>query len=330
MFNNSVQKFVNRAFQMTVDTTKAGSASDTMIIPTTGTDPYDCTVDWGDGNTIDYTGLAPTLEHTYDIEGEYTISITGTFPRVFFNNTGDRYKLIKILNFGDVGWTSMYYAFRGCSSMTSVISGDCNTENVDNMNRMFYFCTAITDMDMSTFDTSSVLDMYGLFNTLREMTSIDISNFNTALVIDMSGLFNNCSLITELNLSNFDTSSVENFSFAFYNMNALVSLDVSGLDTGAATNMYYMFGNDELLETLDISGFDISNVTNLTNILRDGDNWIDSQYDDVLLAWSTQTVKPNLIPNFGDAKYQASSQAARDILTSAPNNWIITDGGLEV
>jgi hypothetical protein len=49
--------------------------------------------------------------------------------------------------------------------------------------------------------------------------------------------------------------------------------------------------------------------------------------DAIYNGWSTPSVKPNININFGAAKYTAAGQAGRDILTGAPNNWTITDGG---
>jgi hypothetical protein len=44
-----------------------------------------------------YSGAAPVLNHTYDNPGTYTVSIRGDFPRIYFNNGGDRQKLLDIV-----------------------------------------------------------------------------------------------------------------------------------------------------------------------------------------------------------------------------------------
>jgi hypothetical protein len=54
---------VNHDFVSTWDTTQAGSASDTIVLPMTA----GATVDWGDGN-IDTTNT-----HTYAAGGTYTV-----------------------------------------------------------------------------------------------------------------------------------------------------------------------------------------------------------------------------------------------------------------
>jgi hypothetical protein len=51
-------------------------------------------------------------------------------------------------------------------------------------------------------------------------------------------------------------------------------------------------------------------------------------YDALLNGWSLQILQDGVEFHGGDSKYSPGSQAARDILTSAPNNWIITDDGV--
>jgi hypothetical protein len=58
-----------------------------------------------------------------------------------------------------------------------------------------------------------------------------------------------------------------------------------------------------------------------------------TNYDATLIGWSTITspetaLKSNLVFSGGYSTY-CNSTSARSILTSAPNNWIITDSGLD-
>jgi len=50
-------------------------------------------------------------------------------------------------------------------------------------------------------------------------------------------------------------------------------------------------------------------------------------YDALLFGWSQLTLRVNVAFDVIGTQYSASSQADRDILTSAPNNWTIRDGG---
>ena len=50
--------------------------------------------------------------------------------------------------------------------------------------------------------------------------------------------------------------------------------------------------------------------------------------DAIYNGWSTRPVKTPITISFGTAKYTAAGAAGRAILTGAPNNWVITDGGI--
>jgi hypothetical protein len=50
--------------------------------------------------------------------------------------------------------------------------------------------------------------------------------------------------------------------------------------------------------------------------------------DAIYNGWSSRAVKTPVTINFGTAKYTSASTSGRAILTGAPNNWAITDGGI--
>ena len=71
-------------FIMVVDTTNAGSASDTFIFPL-GAGTYNAVVDWGDGNVETFGEVKKSVlfeeldvEHNYATGGTYVISFTAT------------------------------------------------------------------------------------------------------------------------------------------------------------------------------------------------------------------------------------------------------------
>jgi hypothetical protein len=107
-------------FISTWDTTKAGSANTTIVIPTIATGTYDCVVDWGDGTTSTITTYNdPAWTHVYGASGVYNVSITGTFRGIRFNNGGDCLKLMVISQWGilRLGTTEANYFF-GCTILT--------------------------------------------------------------------------------------------------------------------------------------------------------------------------------------------------------------------
>ena len=132
-------------FVITVETT---TASESFTIPTNG-GGYSYNVDWGDGSTS--TSQTGNATHTYADAGDYDIQITGTFPRIYFNNTGDRLKLVDIKNWGDGTWTNMQRAFHGCSN-TTVSAEDALVLPADCL-QIFRDCSSITNLYVSNWDT---------------------------------------------------------------------------------------------------------------------------------------------------------------------------------
>ncbi len=100
--------FAQNEFITTWETT---SASESITIPTLGSETYSYDVDWGDGSTS--TGETANATHQYATAGTYTVKISGTFPRIYFNNSGDKLKIKTIEQWGTVAWTSMEKVFLG-------------------------------------------------------------------------------------------------------------------------------------------------------------------------------------------------------------------------
>ena len=141
-----------------------------------------------------------------------------------------------------------------------------NTENVTNMNRMFYLCFSLTSLDVSNFNTSNVTDMGWMFTECRSLTSLDVSNFNTENVTDMNYMFGECSGLTSLDVSNFNTSNVTDMGSMFSHCRGLTSLDVSNFNTSNVTDMHWMFDGCSGLTSLDVSNLNTENVTNMYNM----------------------------------------------------------------
>jgi hypothetical protein len=81
----------------------------------------------------------------------------------------------------------------------------------------------------------------------------------------------------------------------------------------------------------DIGSWDISNVNNLSNFMfgKTFNDFSTTNLNSIYNGWSLLSVQPNLSNvNFGTIKYTAGGQAGKNILTGAPQNWIIIDGGI--
>ena len=206
---------------------------------------YDFTVDWGDGSDKQaVTAYSDDITHTYANAGDYTIKIIGAkFPAWYFNNSGDKNKIIEVKNLGVVGWKNLAAGFYDCRKLTRFTAGTTDTSQVTDMSYMFSNASSLESLDLTDLNTSSVTDMQRMFLSARNLTSLDVSNFDTSSVRNMQSMFFKSSSLTSLNLSNFVTSSVTNMYAMFYYASSLESLDLSGWNTSSVENYAYIFGH---------------------------------------------------------------------------------------
>ena len=142
-----------------------------ITIPTVSSETYSYKVDWGgegsaddtnyDANTQSYTG---DVTYTYTDEGDYEVSITGVFPRIYFNDQAEdnKDKIIAINQWGDISWSSMESAFSGCSNLEGLATDIPDLSNVADMSSMFQNAR-IFNQDISNWDVSSVENMSSMF-----------------------------------------------------------------------------------------------------------------------------------------------------------------------
>ena len=150
-----------------ISTWRTTTNNETITIPTRVGFSYECDVDWGDGNVETMSGYNDAKwTHAYVDSGDYEVTIEGTFETFYFNNAGDKLKLISISNLGFVGWASFEKAFYGCTSLNSV-TGDADTSLVTSMYSMFRGCNSMT-----TAPTFSTTNSVKLANVSQMFTSI--------------------------------------------------------------------------------------------------------------------------------------------------------------
>src|SRR5690606_41696259 len=91
------------------DTNNPGtSAPDQVTIPTNG-GGYNYDVQWAsaaDPTTVlgALTGQTGDVTITFPAPGTYEVSITGDFPAIFFNDGGDKEKILEVKQWGDIEW----------------------------------------------------------------------------------------------------------------------------------------------------------------------------------------------------------------------------------
>lgn len=184
---------LNAQFITTWETT---AANEEITIPTTTAtgESYNYTVNWGDGNiSNNHTGNAA---HTYTTAGTYTVSITGDFPRIYFNNrtTDSKLQIQSIEQWGSQIWTSMESAFYGCANLIGNATDHPDLSNVTNMSRMFTNAPNF-DQALSTWNVSNVTDMSFMFLGATSFNQA-LSTWNVGNVTNMEDMFENATLST--------------------------------------------------------------------------------------------------------------------------------------
>ena len=150
-------------------TTWQVDAGERITIPTTTGNTYSYHVDWGD-DSIDTMTYNADAEHTYTTTGSYTVSITGDFPGIFFNNGGDKDKIISIDQWGINTWRSMDSAFEGCTNLHYNAVDNPHLSNVISMKEMFKG-TAEIDGNFGDWNVSNISDMTEMFNGVTLSTA---------------------------------------------------------------------------------------------------------------------------------------------------------------
>ena len=255
---------VNLDFVSTWDTTKAGSASDTVVLPLLSGGVYSGTIDWGDGNSDDLSYANRT--HVYASSGIYTITISGSDIQGFlFGNFGDKAKITDVSNWGNLAITTTS-SFFGCSNL-DISATDAPTLSVSNcLYQMFRSCTSLTTPNFSAWDTSTQTDARLTFYLCTYFNG-NVSNWDVGSVTDMTNMFNNASSFNQP-LNSWNVSSVTLMDAMFKdctNFNQpLDNWDVSNVTVmGGGSPAYNGVFNGATSFNQDLSSWNIGNVTNM-------------------------------------------------------------------
>ncbi|AUP80266.1 BspA family leucine-rich repeat surface protein [Flavivirga eckloniae] len=196
-------------FKTTWQTT---TANEPITIPTSGTG-YNYTVDWGD-TTPPETGITGSATHTYVVAGTYTVTITGTFPRISFSNSTpeNKLKIQSIDQWGSQVWSSMVGAFNGCTNLQGKATDAPNLSMVRNMNTMFENASSF-NQNIGNWDVSNVESMHSLFKGASKFDG-DITGWDVSNVTSMTSMFDGASDFNQ-NIGDWDVSKVTTMAFMF-------------------------------------------------------------------------------------------------------------------
>ncbi len=343
-------------FVTTWKTDNPGTSNfDQISIPLEPSTMYNFTVDWGDATSNTYIGLGSTLTptHTYAAAGTYTVSITGAFPRIYFNNGGDKDKILSINAWGGIVWASMAGAFWGCSAMTYTATDVPNltTNNVLSMQSMFEGCTSLVGgATMDNWNVSTIINMAGVFRGAT-LFNQDLNSWDVSSVTNMSFMFDTCPAFNG-NISGWYVDNVTDMTQMFYGGTSF-NQPLNAWDVSSVTTMQYMFfaassfnqpldtWNTSLVTDMfnmfagatsfnqSLANWDVGNVTTMQYML-DNTNLSIANYDATLTGWATIVSPETTLQSgvlLGAVGLEYCAAAAEHALLFSTYSWIIDDAG---
>ena len=254
---------------------------------------------------------------------------------------------------GDIsGWnvsnvTNMNLLFQDAVAFNRNLS-TWNVGNVTTMISMFQGAT-IFNQPVNSWNVSSVLNMSGMFRATAFNQALN--SWNVGNVTNMSYMFRQADAFNQ-NISSWNVGSVTDMTQMFLlaaafnqplnswnvgnvtNMNAMLQSctlfdqPLNSWNVGNVTSMNAMLQSSPAFNQ-DIGGWNVSNVTDFSNFMlgKTPSTFSGTNLDAIYNGWSSRSVSANVAISFGSATYTSAGATARGVLTGAPNNWTITDGG---
>ncbi len=262
-------------------------------------------------NTANVTSMAFMFA---DLIGLFSDSTDSTEPSSAFNQSLSSWVTSSV--------TDMRGMFYGATSFDQSLSSWV-TSSVTDMSGMFYGATSF-DQSLSSWVTSSVTDMGGMFGGA---TSFDqsLSSWDTSKVTFMDSMFYGATSFDQ-SLSSWDTSKVTFMQWMFYGATSF-NQSLSSWDTSSVTDMGSMF-RDATSFNQSLSSWNVSLVTSMENML-DNSALSTANYDATLDGWVSRLVQIGVKLGAIGLSVTPSPSAgsrSRELLTTAPKNWIISDG----
>ena len=216
---------------------------------------------------IDNKLISPTNEYMFPTIGNHTIYylLDNNFESLgeMFYGVNNLISISFTHLFNTENITNLNFMFYGCTKLTSIDISYFNTENVIYMSGMFELCSSLLSLDISNFNTQNVTSMNMMFYGCNSLTSINITHFNTKELTGMNSMFESCYNLTEINLSNFETKYVTSMSYLFHRCYSLTSINLSNFNIQKVAFMEGMFEECHSLTSIDLSNFNTENVTKI-------------------------------------------------------------------
>ncbi len=170
----------------------------------------DFTIDWGDGNLIEYAGGNPVSVSVIPTGDIFIADVNGVNQLKFISDT---YQSIDIIDGKNL--TSM---FELCKNLSSLISFDAAlTANVTDFSAAWWGCSGLTLFPI--IDTSNGLTFSNTWRDCSGLTSFPSLDFGSA--VSLTRTFRSCVLLTSFPIIN--VSNVAIFLGTWFDCNKIIS-----------------------------------------------------------------------------------------------------------
>jgi len=260
-----------------------------------------------------------------------------------FNQDIGSWDVSKVTNF-----SFMFGAIQPTPTITSSFNNggspsinNWNVSSASSMNSMFQFQInfnqPIGSWSMGNVtNTSFMLNVPGNTRFAGGTFNQPIGNWNLSKVTNASFMMNGQALFDQ-NIGNWDLSKLVTASGMFKMLSSPYPSAIFN-NGGSDSIRNWSMASASLINTMfentygfnqPVDNWNVSNVTNASSFMgtKSNLNYSASNYDALLIGWASRPVKPNISISFNNINYTIAASASRAILTSAPNNWTIVDGG---
>jgi hypothetical protein len=167
---------------------------DSFTIPTIIGPAYNYSVRWGDGSVS--TGVTGSTTRTYASSGVYNIEIKGEFPQFYFNNGGDKSKLISIVQWGKTNLrTNQIGAFYGCTNLTSIHNDVKYLNTITAGSNMFRSCSKLASLP-NGLKLANLIDGTNMFSSCILLSNLP-NSLTLAALTNAQNMFLN-TVLTDL------------------------------------------------------------------------------------------------------------------------------------
>jgi hypothetical protein len=263
---------------------------------------YNYAVDCDNDGNYEALGESGDFTCNYTNPGTYILRIADTslnltgFPRIYFNNSGDRLKILDIRQWGKFKWTSMSRAFFGAENLIASAQDSPDFGNVSSFANMFREAHHANPPTYN-WNVSNITTMHWMFYRAYNANP-NTANWNTSMVSFFDGMF------------------YEAFS---------ANPDTSAWVTSNATDMGFMFYNAISADPVT-SSWDVTQVSNMSNMFKYVTLSLNN-YDTLLTGFASQAVQNNINFHGGYSQYCNAFFDRADLIAS--KSWTIVDGGQE-